>query len=142
METFISFTALILSTIALCWNIITEKARSKANLKARRLMTFRSGTDDDRPEMHLLLKNPSHRPTGIYVFQIMRNEIVIGGNGYRNRITLPFRLGPWDVERHSFRMEENDFQEMTHLLLIDIDENRVEIPKNEPIWFKFKKVAS
>ena len=142
MQTFISITALIISIIALCWNIIAEKARGRANLRARKLMAYRHGSDDDRPEMHLLLKNPSHRPTGIYVVQIMRNEIVLGGNGYHDQISVPFRLGPWDVVKHSFRIEENDFREMTHLLLIDIDENKLEIPKNKPIWFKFEKVAT
>ena len=67
--------ALAVSIVALSWNIITERARSTAQIEVWQRNAARHGSDDDREQIILLIRNLSYRPTAIVDIFVRKEDI-------------------------------------------------------------------
>jgi len=117
--------ALAVSIVALSWNIITERARSTAQIEVWQRNAARHGSDDDREQIILLIRNLSYRPTAIVDIFVRKEDIYLQGSGYRNQITLPLKIDPWGVTKVDFRIENIDRDQMTNILVRDMEDNEV-----------------
>jgi hypothetical protein len=135
----ISGAALAVAIIALCWNIISERARSKAQMEVWQINTFYEGSNDDRTKITLLFRNLSHRPTAIVDIYVREGEGILEGRGYRDRVDLPIKIDPWDVREVKFRIEKNDEKRMNNILVRDIEDNEIVVVRGTgQTWVKTK----
>jgi len=135
----ISVAALAVAIIALCWNIISERARSKAQMEVWQINTFYEGSNDDRTKITLLFRNLSHRPTAIVDIYVREGEGILEGRGYRDRVDLPIKIDPWDVREVKFRIEKNDEKRMNNILVRDIEDNEIVVVRGTgKTWVKTK----
>ena len=139
LQIFISGAAIAISIIALYWNVIVERTRSKAQLEAWQRNHFYVGGDDERTEIQLLFRNLSHRPTAIIDIYVREAEGILGGSGYNDRIKLPIQIDPWGVKRVDFRIEKDDERRMTNILIKDIEDNEIVVVRGPgQQWVKAK----
>jgi hypothetical protein len=135
----ISGAAFAIALIALCWNIISERARSKAQIEVWQRNNFYLGSDDDRTKITLLFRNLSHRPTAIVDIYVREGESILAGRGYRNQIILPIRIDPWGVSEVEFRIERDDEKRMNDILIRDIEDNEIIVVRGTgETWTKAK----
>ncbi len=135
----ISGAALAFSIIALCWNIISERARSKAQLEVWQRNTFYYGSNDDRTKINLLLRNLSHRPTAIVDVYVRKGEGILEGRGYKNQVELPINIEPWGIKEVEFRIEKDDEKQMTDVLVKDIEDHEIVVVRSSgQTWTKAK----
>jgi hypothetical protein len=133
----ISGAALAVAIIALCWNIISERARSKAQMEVWQRNTFYEGSNDDRTKITLLFRNLSHRPTAIVDIYVRQGEGILEGRGYRNQIKLPIKIDPWGVSEVEFRIERHDEKRMNNILVRDIEDNEIVVVRGTgETWVK------
>ena len=135
----ISGAALAISIIAIYWNIISERARSKAQLEVWQRNTFYHGSNDDRTKITLIFRNLSHRPTAIVDLYVREGESILEGRGYRDEIDLPITIDPWGVREVEFRIEQNDQKRMNNILVRDIEDNEIVVVRGTgETWVKAK----
>jgi hypothetical protein len=135
----ISGAALAVAIIALYWNIISERARSKAQIEVWQRNNFYLGSDDDRTKVTLLFRNLSHRSTAIVDIYVREGESILEGRGYRNQINLPIKIDPWGVSEVEFRIERHDEKRMNNILVRDIEDNEIVIVRGTgETWAKAK----
>lgn len=135
----ISGMALGVAIVALCWNIIIENARSKAQIEVWQRNSFYLGGDDERTKVTLLFRNLSHRPTAIVDIYVRENEKVLEGRGYKKRINLPIKIDPWGLSEVEFRLERRDEKLMDNILVRDIEDNKIVVVRGTgERWAKAK----
>jgi len=123
----------------LCWNIIMERARSKAQLEVWQRNTFYYGSNDDRTKINLLFRNLSHRPSAIVDIYVRAGEGILEGCGYKNQLELPINIEPWGVKGVQFRIEKKDEKLMTDILVRDIEDHKIVVVRSsEQTWTKAK----
>lgn len=114
---------------------ISELLRRRAKLMVRQRYTYFEGSDDDRTEIQIILRNLAHRPTGIYdVLLLSPQDTVLQGSGYQNRIRLPIPIAPWSVRIVRFRIDRTDEQLLCHIKLKDIDDNEFVLSRTCRTW--------
>ena len=121
----ISGAALAVGVIALRWNIISERVRSKAQIEVWQRNAFYHDSNDDRTKTTLLFRNLSHRPTAIVDIYVREDESILEGRGYKDQIDLPIKIDPWGVIEVEFRIERNDEKRMNNILVRDIEDNEI-----------------
>ncbi|HSW62919.1 MAG TPA: hypothetical protein VLH56_06390 [Dissulfurispiraceae bacterium] len=121
----ISGAALAISVLFLSWGIISERARSRAILEVWQRNVFYHGSDDDRTKITLLFRNLSHRPTAVVDLYVREKEGILGGRGYKDRISLPIRIDPWGLTEIDFKIDQNDEVRMTDILVRDIQDKEI-----------------
>lgn len=121
----ISGAALAVSITALSWNIISERARSTAQIEVWQRKAAYHGSNDDRTKIILLFRNLSHRPTAIVDIYVRKDDGILEGRGYRDRVALPIKIDPWGVQEVEFRIGRNDEEQMNNILIRDIDDNEI-----------------
>lgn len=135
----ISCFALFISIIFLLWNIISEHAKSKAQLEVWERGSFYYGCNDNRTKISLLFRNLSHRPTAVVDIYVREDTGILGGSGYNNQIALPLKIEPWGIIKADFRIEIGDEKRMNNILVKDIDGNDITlISKSNQTWVKSK----
>jgi hypothetical protein len=135
----ISGAALAVAIIALYWNFISERAKSKAQIEVWQRNNFYHGSDDDRTKITLLFRNLSHRPTAIVDIYVREGESILEGRGYRSQIHLPIKIDPWGVSEVEFRIERNDEKRMNNILIRDIEDNEIVVVRGtDETWAKAK----
>lgn len=135
----ISGAALAVSIVALCWNIISERTRSRAQIEVWQRNTFYQGSNDDRTEITLLFRNLSHRPTAIVDIYVREGDGILEGRGYKDQIDLPIKIDPWGVREVEFRIEKNDEKRMNNILVRDIEDNKIIVIRGTgQTWAKAK----
>jgi hypothetical protein len=135
----ISGAALAVGIIAICWNIISERARSKAQIEVWQRNSFYHGSNDDRTKITLLFRNLSHRPTAIVDIYVREGEGILEGRGYKDQIDLPIKIDPWGVREVEFRIEQNDEKRMNNILVRDIEDNEIVVIRGTgQTWAKAK----
>lgn len=97
----ISGAALAISVLSLSWNVISERAKTRDQLEVWQRNNFYEGCDDNRTKITLLFRNLSHRPSAIVDVYVREGEGILEGRGYKDRISLPIRVDPWDVKEVS-----------------------------------------
>ncbi len=116
-----------------------EISKGKAQLEVWQRRSAFQGSPDDRTIIYLLFRNLSHRPTAIIDVYIRSKGIIIEGRGYKGRIKLPIKIEPWGIEEVNFRIEKKDEQDMTDILIRDIEDNEIPlISKPGQTWTKTK----
>ncbi len=139
----ISCAAVAIALLALFWNVAVEHKRSKANLEVwqRNHYYLVLGSNNDRTtEIELLFRNLSHRPTAIIDIYLRNKEGgVLGGQGYNNKIELPIQIEPWGVKTVHFKLEKNDEERISSILVRDIEDNEIVIVRTPgQTWVKTK----
>lgn len=100
-----------------------ESKRSNPKLVIWQRNTFHRETADDRTKVTLLFRNRSRRPIEVVEVFLREGDNVLGGNGYRNRINLPFQVEPRGFKHLHFRIENDDGNRLTTILIRDIKNN-------------------
>jgi len=121
----ISGAALAISVLSLSWNVISERAKTRDQLEVWQRNNFYEGCDDNRTKITLLFRNLSHRPSAIVDVYVREGEGILEGRGYKDRISLPIRVDPWDVKEVSFRIEATDEKRMNNILVRDIQDKEI-----------------
>jgi len=136
----IAIYAAIVSTIALSWNVVVERKRSRAKLEVLQRNHFYTGGEDERTEIELLFRNLSHRPIAIIDIYVRdKKGGILGVSGYNDNIKLPIQLEPWGIIQASFRIEKNDEARMANILVKDIEDNKIVLIRgSDQKWVKAK----
>ena len=128
----ISIGALIVSIISLFWNYLLEHKRKKAKLQIWQRNTFYAGGEDERTKINLILRNLSHRPTGIIdIYAKDSNGGVIKTIGEEDGLSLPIKASPWDVQIISFRIKRQDEERIDHISLRDLDDKEIVVKRGQ-----------
>jgi len=116
----------------------TPTATRKSKLEVSQRNSFYVGSADDRTKISLLFRNLSDRPTSIVDIYIReKNGGVIRSIGEPDGIKTPIKIQPWDIETISFRVERPEEERMSDILVIDMEDNRIIIPKQRgKSWYK------
>lgn len=77
---------------------------------------------DAHTHITLEFKNLSHCPITVNDVYVRQGENILGGRGYKSRITLPIRVKGPRIEV-KFLLEENDEKNMTDILIRDTEGN-------------------
>lgn len=128
----ISIGALVISSISLLWNFVLESQRKKAKIQVWQRNSYYTGGSDDRTKINLVIRNLSHRPTAVIDIHVKNDDGVVTKNvGEEDKVFLPIKIEPWDVQIVSFRVEPQEVNSMSNITLRDIDDNQIVVTKSK-----------
>lgn len=124
-----------------------ERSKSEAQLevwqRGRKLYVSLGGNttnQDFRTQITLLFRNRSPRSTAIIDIYVRRGEEILGGSRYEDQIKLPIQIGPWEVKRVDFRLEQDDEKRYTNIFIRDMEDRTISIPVSPgKEWIKVRQ---